>query len=383
MIDVAAQFGPGAVTVAQMLRDGGQRVWFVGGCVRNALMGRAIADVDLTTDALPQTVSDLAQRAGMKTVPTGLAHGTVSVIVKGRPFEVTTLRRDVATDGRHATVAFATDIAQDAGRRDFTMNALYADLDGRLSDPVNGFADLTARIVRFIGDPEARITEDYLRILRFFRFHAWYGDPDHGIEAEGLAACAAHLEGIARLSRERIGAEMKKLLSAPDPAPAVAAMGRCGALMHVLPGAGAASLPVLVHVEQAAGLVADPIRRLAILGGEDVADHLRLSRAEAARLLRLTTAMADETPPAALGYRLGGPEAMDALALRAALSSREIEPDKAVQARFGAGQTFPVRAADLPGLQGAPLGRRLSRLKAAWVASDFSLTKSALLADDD
>ena len=383
MIDIAAQFGPAALQLAQVLCDGGHRVWFVGGCVRNVLMGRAITDVDLTTDALPETVSALAIAADFKAVPTGFAHGTVTVVVNGRPFEVTTLRRDLATDGRHATVAFATDIAQDAARRDFTMNALYAGPDGQVSDPIGGMPDLTARIVRFIGEPQARIAEDYLRILRFFRFHAWYADPDNGIEAEGLAACAANLDGIERLSRERIGAEMKKLLSAPDPGPAVAAMGRCGALIHVLPGAGAASLPVLVHVEQVAGMTPDPIRRLAILGGEDVADRLRLSRSETARLERLTAAMAKEEPPHLLGHRLGIVEAMDVLALKSALSGREIDPAKADQARFGAAQVFAVSAADLPDLQDAALGLRLRALRAAWVASGFSLSKTALLARDD
>jgi len=383
MIDIAAPFGPAALQLAQMLRNGGQRVWFVGGCVRNVLMGRAITDVDLATDAVPQTVSELAKRAGFKAVPTGIAHGTVTVIVNGRPFEVTSLRRDLATDGRHAIVAFATDIAQDAARRDFTMNALYVGPDGQVSDPINGMPDLTAGIVRFIGEPQARIAEDYLRILRFFRFHAWYADPDNGIEAEGLAACAANLDGIERLSRERIGAEMKKLLSAPDPGPAVAAMGRCGALIHVLPGAGAASLPVLVHVEQVAGMIPDPIRRLAILGGEDVADRLRLSRSETARLERLTAAMVEEEPPHLLGHRLGIVEAMDVLALKSALSGREIDPAKADQARFGAAQVFAVSAADLPDLQDAALGLRLRALRAAWVASGFSLSKTALLARDD
>lgn len=383
MIDVVGLFGAAAMQVAQVLRDGGHQAWFVGGCVRNALMGRAIADVDMTTDALPARVTALMQTAGLRAVPTGIAHGTVTVVVKGCGFEVTTLRRDLATDGRHATVAFSDSIKEDAARRDFTMNALYADPDGKVCDPIKGLSDLTVGIVRFIGDPEARIAEDYLRILRFFRFHAWYADPGHGIEAEGLAACAAHLDGLARLSRERIGAEMKKLLTAPDPGPAVAAMGRCGALIHVLPGAGALALPVLVHVEQAAGLPPDPIRRLAILGGEDAADLLRLSRAEAARLLRLTRAMGNETGPAALGHALGAVGAMDVLALKAALSGREIEPERADLAHFGAGQVFPVTAADLPELVGKTLGDRLRVLQARWISSGFAITKAALLAHKD
>lgn len=382
MIDIAATFGTRARHLTQVLAAGGAQVWFVGGCVRNALMGLPATDIDLTTDAAPETVTALAEGAGLRVVPTGIAHGTVTVVIGGQPFEVTTLRRDVATDGRRATVAFTDRIEEDAARRDFTMNALYATADGMILDPIGGLPDLRARIVRFIGDPEARIAEDYLRILRFFRFHAWYADPDQGIEAEGLAACAAHLDGMAGLSRERIGAEMRKLLSAPDPAPAVGVMARCGALIHVLPGAGSLSLAVLVHVEQAMGLPPDPLRRLAILGGEDVAERLRLSRAEAARLVRLTTAMNGDMPPGELGYRLGAAAALDVLALRAALSGRESEPDKADQARHGADQSFPVTASDLPGLTGPAIGARLRAMEDRWIASGFGMSKVTLLESD-
>jgi len=382
MIDVAATFGARAQHLTQLLAAGGAQVWFVGGCVRNALMGLPGTDIDLTTDATPDQVTALVTAAGLRAVPTGIAHGTVTVVIDGQPFEVTTLRRDVTTDGRRATVAFTDRVEEDAARRDFTMNALYATPDGTVLDPIGGLPDLTARIIRFIGDPEARIAEDYLRILRFFRFHACYADPEQGIEPEGLAACAAHLEGIAGLSRERIGAEMKKLLSAPDPAPALGAMARCGALIHILPGAGSLSLAVLVHVEQAMALPPDHLRRLAILGGEEVAEHLRLSRAEAARLERLTTAMNDDTPPGELGYRLGAVEALDVLALRATLSGRESEPEKADQARIGARQILPVTAADLPGLVGPAIGARLRALEARWIASGFTMTKGTLLEGD-
>ena len=210
--------GP-AQTVCSVLTAAGHQAWFVGGCVRNALIGASMSDLDITTDALPDTVVALAKAAGLRVIPTGIDHGTVTILAENQPFEVTTLRRDVATDGRHATVSFATTLDQDARRRDFTMNALYATPDGTVIDPLGGLSDLIARRVRFVGDPDARITEDFLRILRFFRFHAWFGDPAEGIDAEGLAACAAHLDGLELLSRERIGAEMRKLLAAPDPAP--------------------------------------------------------------------------------------------------------------------------------------------------------------------
>ncbi len=373
---------PGAVTVLRLLSDAGHRGYFVGGCVRNTLLCAPVADIDIATDATPQQVGELAVSAGIRCVPTGIDHGTVTLVANGTPFEITTFRRDIATDGRRATVAFGTDIAEDAARRDFTMNALYADADGMVHDPLGGLPDLMARHVRFIGDPAARIAEDYLRILRFFRFHAVYGDPAGGIDAEGLAACAGGLDGLRHVSAERIGAEMRKLLAAPDPAPALAAMRSCGALLRILPGAGTGLLPVLVHVEQAADLVPDAIRRLAALGGEDAPDTLRLTRAEAARLGRLRAGMEGDAAAAALGYRLGAAEALDVLALRAAASERELTHDEIDEARFGARQSLPVAAADLmPALAGPALGARLDDLERRWIASGFTLGRAALLDD--
>ncbi|MDP5362235.1 MAG: CCA tRNA nucleotidyltransferase, partial [Paracoccaceae bacterium] len=220
--DAAAQ------SVCRMLTDAGHQAWFVGGCVRNALLGEPVADLDLSTNAHPETVIALAQASALKVVPTGIEHGTVTVIANDTPFEITTFRRDVATDGRRATVVFADNMADDARRRDFTMNALYAAPDGQIMDPLGGLADLRARRVRFIEDADQRIKEDYLRILRFFRFYAWYGDPNEGPDADGLAACAAHLDGWQSLSIERVTSEMLKLLAAPDPAPAVAGVERAG-----------------------------------------------------------------------------------------------------------------------------------------------------------
>ncbi|MGC1488809.1 MAG: CCA tRNA nucleotidyltransferase, partial [Albidovulum sp.] len=199
--------------VLRLIRDGGHQALLVGGCVRNGLLGVPVDDVDIATDAHPERVSALAKAAGLRVVPTGIEHGTVTIVANSKPFEVTTFRRDVETDGRRATVAFATNIQDDAARRDFTMNALYADHAGQVIDPLGGLPDLQARRVRFVGGPQDRIREDYLRILRFFRFHARYGDPALGLDADGLAACAELADGIKTLSRERIGHEMRKLLA--------------------------------------------------------------------------------------------------------------------------------------------------------------------------
>jgi len=373
---------PAAQRVCAVLTDAGFRAWFVGGCVRNALIGAPVTDLDITTDARPDQVMTLAVAAELKVVPTGIAHGTVSVIVDGRAHEVTTLRRDVQTDGRHAVVTYADDPAEDARRRDFTINALYVTPDGVLFDPLGGLSDLTAHRVRFIDDADARIGEDYLRILRFFRFFAWYGDPAQGIDAEGLAACAGNIDGIAQLSRERIGAEMRKLLQAPDPAPAVASMAAAGVLVAVLPGADAGYLAVLIHVEGEAGLNPDWLRRLSVLGGEDAAAALRLSKVEAAQFARLVDGVGADAGPGELGYRYGAQSAIDILALRAAYAGHTIDPRSMQDAIDAAGKICPVTAADLmPALQGPALGAGLRDIERRWIRSGFRLTGAELLAE--
>lgn len=368
---------PGTVAVMAALEGAGGRALFVGGCVRDDLLGRRVGDIDIATDLVPDRVVEAVTAAGLRAVPTGIEHGTVTVIAAHRPHEVTTFRRDVETFGRHATVAFSTDVAEDAARRDFTMNALYADGRGQVIDPLGGLSDTKRRHVRFIGHPEDRIREDYLRILRFFRFTAVVGDPDLGLDAEGLAACAALAEGIDGLSRERIGAEMRKLLAAGDPAPAVAAMAQAGVLARVLPGADARALAPLVHLE--AGLSPDWLRRLAVIGGADVDDRLRLSRAEARDLARLRAAIGSGDAPAALGWRLGLVRGADAVLLRAAVMGQPLAPDALDEVARGAAARFPVVAADLEPLAGKALGARLKELEAQWLAGGLRASKQELL----
>jgi poly(A) polymerase len=366
----------GTKALCAALTGAGWQALFVGGCVRNALMRVAVSDIDIATDARPEVVMDLADAAGWRVVPTGIAHGTVTVVVAGLAHEVTTFRRDVETDGRRAVVAYSTDIAEDAGRRDFTMNALYATADGQVIDPLGGLPDLLARRVRFVGLPEARIREDYLRILRFFRFYAWYGDTGEGPDPDGLAACAALSEGLQGLSRERVGAEMRKLLSAPDPAPAVAAMARAGILLRVLPGAEDRSLPVLVHLED--GMAPDWRRRLAVLGGD--AGGLRLSRADAAHLAAVRQAAMSGDSPATLAFRFGAGVGADAVLVRSALMEAALPAGWQDQVAKGAAAVFPLKATDLmPGLTGAALGMRLTELEDRWIASGFTLTRDELL----
>ena len=341
------------------------QAYAVGGCVRNDLLGVPVHDVDIATSATPHQVIEACD--GLKVVPTGIDHGTVTVIAAGIPHEITTFRRDVETDGRRATVAFGTDIAQDAARRDFTMNALYANASGEVVDPLGGLPDLRARLVRFIGTPQARIQEDYLRILRFFRFTALYGD---SLDAEGLAACAELGDGLSGLSRERVGHEIRKLLAAPDPAPAVAAMAQAGLLQRILPGAYTRSLAPLVHLET----MPDWTVRLGALGGDP--SGLRLSKAEAKRLARLRETATSTQSPFALGYELGAMDGLHALTLRAALLEQPMVTDGLAD---GAAATFPVKPADLAPLTGPQLGAALATARARWLASRGTLDARALL----
>jgi len=371
---------PATQAVCRMIEDAGYQALFVGGCVRNWLLDRPVSDIDIATDAHPETVIRLAEAAGLKPVPTGLDHGTVTVVSDHIPHEVTTFREDVETYGRHAVVAYSDDVMQDARRRDFTMNALYARPDGMLVDPLGGLSDLKARRVRFIDDPNQRIREDYLRILRFFRFHAWYGDPDMGLDADGLAAVSEHVDGLAGLSRERTGSEIVKLLTAPDPAPSVAAMRACGVLAAVLPGSDDRALAPLVHLEQIAGLEPEPMRRLASLGGDMVASRLRLSKAQSKRLDLLLAEAALAKPPMELGYRYGIDPGLDIVVLRHALLESPFDSAVRQIMEQASHAKFPVTPHDLmPEYSGPALGRRLSELEQRWIESGFSLGREDLL----
>lgn len=369
---------PATQAVMELFETAGHQVFFVGGCVRNALLGAPLNDIDLATDALPERSMELAQSAGFKAIPTGIDHGTITIVADGIPLEVTTFRADHETDGRHATVRYSSDPKEDALRRDFTMNGLYADRSGEVHDWVDGLADVQSQRVRFIGDPDARITEDYLRILRFFRFHAWYGDPAQGIDADGLAACSAGQDGMKQLSAERIGAEMTKLLSAADPAPSVAAMAQTGILARVLPGSDDTALAPLVHLEGA--LSPSWLRRAAILGGETPDEAWRLSKRDARALAVLRSKLGTAETAATLGYRFGLQTAIDVILCRAAVLEMPLPNEFLKDAERGSNAKFPVKSGDLSGIKGPALGTKLRALEEIWIDSDFALTRDALLA---
>lgn len=374
-LDASWLADPGARSVTGMLTEAGHQALFVGGCVRNALLGAPVSDLDIATDATPEQVLNLAADRKLKALPTGIDHGTITVISGGNPFEVTTFRKDIETDGRRAKVVFTDDVTKDAQRRDFTMNALYVDPAGHLIDPLHGLPDIEAGRLRFIGDPKDRIREDYLRILRFFRFHAWYARPDGGFDPDALAACAELGAGLDHISKERIGSEIYKLLSAPDPSVALGGIARSGVLTRVLPGAD----PKAAFIVIASGMT-DPIVRLAAMGALNPATDLRLSKADATRLDRLRNAATSDHKPAEIGYRLGANDGVAAVHLRAAFLEHPIIDTDLSDVERGASQVFPIKAGDLmPEYQGPTLGARLQTLERLWVGSDFKLTKSQLL----
>ena len=358
----------------------GKEVFFVGGCVRNAVLGAPVSDIDFATAARPDQTTEIAEQAGFKAIPTGLEHGTITIVADGVPFEVTTFRKDVETDGRHAEVAFSDHMKEDARRRDFTMNALYADRSGRVFDPVRGMDDARAGVVRFIDDPHDRIREDYLRILRFFRFSAWYGDAAAGMNSDALAAIAELVDGLDTLSRERVGQEMLKLCAAPDPVRALASMQATHVLGRVLPGAQIDFVGPLQHLEMQTDTPPDALRRLAALGGTDIDVALRLSKAQTKAVSQMQAAQFDARSDPVLGQIYGAKWGWSGVLLQAAMRPAEVDAARKDAVAKGAAAVFPVSAADLQDrFEGPALGAELKRLKAEWLASDLLADKRDLL----
>ena len=365
---------------------------FVGGCVRNALLDLAPGDIDIAVDKPPTDVTRALQAAGIKVAPTGIAHGTITAVVDHHPFEVTTLRRDVETDGRHAVVAFTDDWREDAARRDFTINAMFCDASGRLWDYFDGRADLTQRRVRFVGDPDTRIIEDVLRVMRFFRFHAWYGRPP--LDPEGLAACRRHAGKLRGLSAERVRAELLKLLAADDPADVVEAMAVSGAFDHWLPQyLGTARLRTLIANGRLVG-ESDGLRRLAALldpATDAVAfgKRLKLSTQQAVRLQVMLAAVPeiDATDEALVRkqiYRLGGALYIDRLLLdRGAASDDQLRAAHRL-ARSWTVPELQIGGADVirAGIKAGPdVGMLIDAVETWWIAQDFAPDREACLAE--
>ena len=374
------------------LKAGGIGARFVGGCVRDWVLGRPIGDIDLAVDTPPETVMKVLEAAGLKVVPTGLKHGTITAIANHRPFELTTLRRDVETDGRRAVVAFTDDWRVDAERRDFTFNALYADADGTIHDYFDGEADLHAGRVRFIGDPDQRIAEDRLRVLRFFRFHAWYGRPP--FDGPSVEACRRNAGALRGLSGERVRKELLRTLEAPAGADAADAMSDTGVLDHWLPEyAGSARLRAVIAREAEAGLAADGLRRLAAVlpAGADsprIGKRLKLSTQESVRLaVLLSDAPALDLAGGPVAwraalYRLGARFFVDRVLL--AIGAPGDWKGALALAADWTPPELPVGGADALALglrPGPAVGRLLEAVEAWWIAADFAPDREACLVD--
>ena len=370
----------------------GEETRAVGGALRNHLLGVPVSDVDFATTATPQTTMDRAKAAGLRPIPTGFEHGTVTVIVEGQPFEITTLREDVETDGRRAKVRFGRDFEQDALRRDFTINALSCNREGHIFDYAEGLADIEARRVRFIGDARQRVREDYLRILRFFRFHAAYGEG--ALDGQAFHAAVLEREGMHNLSRERIRAELLKLLTARNSAPTIAIMCGAGLLLPVLAGVAIpARLARVIEIEHARDAKTDPVLRLIALGvlvredAERLREELRLSNAEAQRALGAARAletlhgcMAPPEPKALrpLLYQHGPQATRDALTLAQAEAGVAAQDEDWAKAAAFAATTpkpqLPFSGADLLARGVGPgrgMGEALKAVERLWIAADF------------
>lgn len=398
---------PALQRILGLLNADGGEARIVGGAIRNALMDMPVGDIDIATTLLPQDVVERAKDAGIKSVPTGIEHGTVTLVLEGEGYEITTLRRDVATDGRRADVAFGTDWQVDAERRDLTINGLYADVEGNIIDLINGLPDIETRTVRFIGDAATRVAEDYLRVLRFFRFFAWYGSgrPD----ADGLRASARAKDKLSTLSAERVWSELKKLLSAPDPSRSLLWMRQSGVLAQVLPETekwGIDSIHGLVAAEQSLNWPVDPLIRLAAIIPPDVArveamaSRLRMSKNETNRLLLWAGA---QTPDAAMAetaldrllYRQGKDGVVMRLKLALAAARADVSAGEEAMRKVARLSTlnnranafvkpaFPLTGADVlaEGVAAGPrVGEVLSALEDKWVEVNFSLDRAALTA---
>ena len=386
--------GPTARVLA-LLNGGGEEARVVGGAVRNALLNIPTGDIDIATTALPEEVIRRAKASGIKSVPTGIEHGTVTLVADAQPFEITTLREDVETFGRKAKVAFGRDWIRDAQRRDFTINGLSVSADGTVHDHVGGLDDIAAKHVRFIGDPDSRLAEDYLRILRFFRIHAAYGtgEPDRA----GYLACTRARAGLATLSVERVRMEMLKLVVAEGAAQAVDAMNDGGLLLPIFGGVTyRGPFTAMIAAERALGLQPDAIRRLGALGvavtedAKRLATRLRLTNGETRALDSMghrwwRLAGMDEATARRRLYRLGETRYRDRLMLAWARAGRDSDPtpwkNLATLPERWSAPKFPLKAADFVArgfAEGPALGHVLALAEDAWLAADFPLDETAL-----
>jgi len=363
-----------------MFIDKGYKIYFVGGCVRDSILGNPVTDIDMSTTALPDQIIQIAKANNLRAIPTGIKYGTITVISNCKPYQITTFRKDVATDGRHADVLYANDMITDATRRDFTINALYADEDGNVIDPLKGVNDLYCRIIKFIFNPRKRIIEDNLRILRFFRFHAWYGDPNKNLDPASLNACTHYKSKVGTLSNERIGAEMKKIMSAPNPISSLEAMTMAGVLELVMPNASTSQLSSLLKLENKLQRGIHWTTRAAIMTSTDLKNIWKISKVDHKKLRNLQKLKAGKDKVSKISYLYGEEFSWQYAILKYVSLNKDIPKNIRAEIKRGANALFPIKSCELINdFKGPELGKRIKDLQHAWINSNFSLTREELL----
>ena len=364
----------------------GAKVFFVGGCVRDTIHGRTVNDIDIATDALPSEVIKLAKKAGLRLLETGLSHGSITLMNEGDCFEVTTFRSDLITDGRHSKVEFSNNIEDDAKRRDFTMNAIYMTIDGKIIDPILGWEDLMNGHVRFIGDPEERIREDYLRILRYFRFFTIYESDKNHINLVALAACSRLKSGLKKLSKERIWQELQKILSYNDCIFTLQKMESSGVLEEILPFSKTETLERFLTIENQISSSFKEIDRLAALNISYVNSWIKklsLTKEQKRWVNGILIITKDVSSLRVKGYKYKKIPTLSALGVYMAGSTSFIEQNAIAEITFGSLQRFPLETSDFLKffLPSKELGDEIQRVKKIWFDSELEMSREDLLAE--
>jgi len=370
---------PSTRLVMERLVSGGYKAYFVGGCVRNTLLNIETTDIDIATSAHPKKVLEIMENAGLKALPTGIEHGTVTVVADKRNYEVTTLREDIETDGRRAKVKFSKSIFEDAKRRDFSINAIYCEQDGTILDPLEGIADIVGKRIKFIGDPYTRIKEDYLRILRFFRFLALFGKEDENHEIE-IAALNDLRDGLDTVSAERKTGEILKLFAAPNLKYSILLMEKAKISSKIFDAYNFKSLKNLNKLENRLEIAPCAIRRLAAYTDDNLKSNLRFSNKLAKDHKVLREEATSQKDAAELSYRYNEKLALDSIMVRSSLHGTEPTRNVFSRIKLGSVSKFPVKSADLTEyFSGPKLGEVLTYLEQKWIESDFTLSKERLL----
>tara|TARA_Y100000739_G_C20607740_1_gene466666 strand:+ start:1560 stop:2720 length:1161 start_codon:yes stop_codon:yes gene_type:complete len=355
-------------------------IYFVGGCVRDFLLNLPIKDIDISTTALPNEIISIARENNIKAIKTGIEHGTITLVYKTIQYQITTFRTDIKTDGRKAVVNFSKDIIADASRRDLTINALYADIEGNIIDPLNIIADLNSRKIKFINNPQERIVEDNLRILRFFRFYAWFGKTNNSLDNASLRACVRFKEKLLNLSGERIGTEMKKLLTAPKPIKSLEIMLAEGILEIIMPKADVHLLKSLIKFEREADVSIHWTTRASVMTDSKLKTKWKLSNSDHKLLSTLQKFKYYNISISKIAYLYGQELAIKYAVIKSVISNESLPKNLDTLVNLGVSAVFPITSQDLiPDYQGKDLGKKLHSLKNIWIDSKFTLNKEDLL----